>query len=379
MTPNREYFIKYFAYVYEDIRGVLDQGAEWNSNVLDIPEEITLAKRIERWGWKELVGFGRDLNTINGLIIRINNLLKFDDYLTRDNHTVQGCINVMNDIINTFATLIPGEILIVDEYGRVSSSPFETDKWIDLQVNNDSIDHKITIAHEFNPVESTTGASDTNGEKDTIDLYTPKVDEMGHVVGSHIETVTLPYSYKTIVVENTEEPAAAAEVIAEAGQSADNTQDILTFKASNKWIKFDNSDEDTIQIGHELSSAEPNKQFGLAADTNVSDLDTDNTFEVPNFTLDEAGHVIAAETHIVTIPENFSKIKVQGSSIQDTDTTFMNGQIEADNLTDELTLASGNKWIVLRADENSDTIKVNIYICPNLQNIHQVCTLDRVI
>jgi hypothetical protein len=31
-----------------------------------------------------------------------------------------------------------------------------------------------------------------------IDLYVPYVDAKGHVVGHNIETITLPYGYKTI-------------------------------------------------------------------------------------------------------------------------------------------------------------------------------------
>jgi hypothetical protein len=137
MTIDRSYFEKNFAYVYNDERGILDRGAQWNSNVLIIPENITLASRTEKWGWKELTDFGDKLNTINGLIVYINNLLKIDDIYTRDNKTVQGCINLMNDMINTFSTLLPGELMMVDEYGRIVSAPItitpdRTEKYIDI-------------------------------------------------------------------------------------------------------------------------------------------------------------------------------------------------------------------------------------------------------
>lgn len=150
MTEGRAYFEKNFAYVYNDERGILDRGAQWNSNVLTIPENITLASRTERWGWKELTDFGDKLNTINGLIVYINNLLKIDDIYTRDNKTVQGCINLMNDMINTFSTLLPGELMMVDEYGRIVSAPItitpdRTEKYIDIQINKDSKDHGINI------------------------------------------------------------------------------------------------------------------------------------------------------------------------------------------------------------------------------------------
>lgn len=115
-------------------------------------------------------------------------------------------------------------------------------------------------------------------------------------------------NYKTIKVENSDSVAEAAQTVAAKGQSADSTQDTVNFNASNKWIKVDNNTEDTIKFGHALSPAIANQQFGLAADVDITDLGIDNTFEVPNFTLDEAGHVINAQTHTITISESFTKI-----------------------------------------------------------------------
>jgi hypothetical protein len=77
---------------------------------------------------------------------------------------------------------------------------------------------------------------------------------MGHIIGNNIETVTLPYGFKTIKVTNNTSIDDAASTILSAGQIADSTQDILTFSASNKWIKFDNNTEDTIKIGHAVNS-----------------------------------------------------------------------------------------------------------------------------
>jgi hypothetical protein len=99
MTPKREYFLKQFAYVIEDQSGILDKGAEWNNNVLAIPEGVVLGRRLnviedgnnpdfQQYVWKELEGFGRNLNTIHGLIIEINRLLNTNNRYSRDNLTV---------------------------------------------------------------------------------------------------------------------------------------------------------------------------------------------------------------------------------------------------------------------------------------------------
>jgi hypothetical protein len=65
-----------------------------------------------------------------------------------------------------------------------------------------------------------------NSKKDFIELYTPYVDAKGHVVGKNIETVTLPYGYKTIKAATqstavTDPSTNTTEVI------ADSTQDTL--------------------------------------------------------------------------------------------------------------------------------------------------------
>ena len=285
MTPDREYFLKYFAYIYEDTKGVLDKGAEWNGNVKKIPEEITLAKRTEKYEWKKLEGFARTLNTIHGLIIKINNLLKLDDYKTRDNRTVQGCINVLNDIINTFATLIPGQIAIVDEYGRLASAPYETDKWINLQVDDDVIDHKITVTHSYYPIKNTSSNSDLNNGGDTINLYTPKVDEKGHVVGKNTETVTLPFGYKFFQDANNPIGKTAAE----------NTKDTITL-SGDSWIKPTVS-QGKFEYSH--IGPVPKDARNIGAKTPLFG----DTFDIEDWVFDDKGHKTNLSIHTVKIPQ----------------------------------------------------------------------------
>lgn len=85
-----------------------------------------MATRQEVATWVELKGFARNLNTIHGLILKINNLLEIDNTLTRDTTTVQGCVNKLQDIIARFDALIPTELMVVDSYGRLRSAPYIT-------------------------------------------------------------------------------------------------------------------------------------------------------------------------------------------------------------------------------------------------------------
>ena len=59
------------------------------------------------------------MNTLHGLILKINQLLLAGNKLTRDRATVQGSINVLNDVINKFDKLAPADIVMIDAYGRI--------------------------------------------------------------------------------------------------------------------------------------------------------------------------------------------------------------------------------------------------------------------
>ena len=70
------------------------------------------------------------------------------------------------------------------------------------------------------------------------------MDAAGHVVGKNIETITLPYAYKTFktdkgvseVETDIFEDDVIIESLEETSTTADNTQDILTINPFNKWI-----------------------------------------------------------------------------------------------------------------------------------------------
>ena len=497
-------------YYYNVKNGNFPQYGLWNNEVGYVDG---LATRVEAYEMQELEGFARDFNTIHGLLLEIRKILETGDMLTRDQSTVQGSINILNDIIAKFARMTPTNVMIVDELGRVHGAPQTTeqtftyknegwndgsqdgnyaaseDRWIYWDVDDNYENPLITLQHNFTKVDdtittadkNTDGANGTGNNKthgDTIELYTPIVDGMGHVVGKNIETVTLPYGFKTIttngsnsssvndmktatddiVADNTQdtlainsynkwikiannasedsitfahevnpiymtshgttnsntEPGAINEnninipdwsydaaghitgkhdhyytlpygfktikssntednavnapatTIKTTGQIADKTQDTLNINASNRWIKIDNNTEDTIKLGHRLSNFEPGKAntlYGLAKDTSIADLDADNTFEVPYFRFDEAGHIDFAETHTVTIPENFDKVAITLSDTNNADKLVgIEGTIEADTLTDTLTLAEGNRWINIDADTTKDKVTFSHYV-----------------
>lgn len=116
---NVIYYLKSNFYVIEDKMGFLLKGAVWKYNNGIIPCIIKVGTRESIYEMQELKGFARTLNTIHGLILKINNLLEIDDNLTRDTNTIQGCINTMKDLIYRFDELDFNKMLVTNEYGRV--------------------------------------------------------------------------------------------------------------------------------------------------------------------------------------------------------------------------------------------------------------------
>lgn len=340
----------------------------------------------------ELKGFANDLSTINGLILELRTLIESDNSETRNRETVQGTINTLNDIIDIFEDLVPGEFLICDANGHVNSANWTTrqafeytnigntnsssqnpveneNQWIkvDLDENN----RLISITHQAHKVKDTEHRSDVNGSSDVINLYSPIVDNTGHIVGNHTETVILPYGFKYVQPNDYNNKVVDDAVSNTERIEADNTQDNLLVGNSNKWIKISaNSDTDTLSIGHEVhdfESGEANTFYGLTQDETIASLDEkDNTFKVPCLKFDEAGHITGARTHTVVLPDNFTKVEVTASTQQGTLGTSKSDVIEADTMTDTLIFAEGDHWINLAADKTNDKITV-YHAAPGIQ------------
>ena len=294
------------------------------------------------------------------------------------------------------------------------------DAWIKTEINtngletgdkggsNDQVDNSgISIHHTFHSTKDTKATLDKNsgtqtlthidnttvdknkkdkipilnksdketGKEDTIKLYTPYVDAKGHVIGKNIETITLPYGYKKIEVKNSTSKDNAPDTVTDT-PTADNTQDTLKLEASNKWIKLSTIDlatENKVTFGHKYSDfvngTEANTYYGLTQnEDHTSNLNIDNEFEVPCLKFDEAGHIIEAKTHTVTLPELFTKVNIgdanttTGLSEGQTTTTHTKGSLEADTMTDEFTIKPGNKWIQMTADKNDDAFSIQHYV-----------------
>lgn len=191
-------------------------------------------------------------------------------------------------------TIKENEIPVQTQNGYLSGAHMEDDKWITTNIDGNA--GIIRVEHAFTDGEHTKPSYDMNSDNGgKLELYVPNVDDKGHVVGENITTVTLPFGFKTIVAENSNENSDPAMEV-ENDIVADTTQDTLTISASNKWIKLDTGVEDTVKLGHLLSAQTPTTVGNETLSPKFGD-----SFNIPRFTTDEAGHVIAASDQTITL------------------------------------------------------------------------------
>ena len=198
---------------------------------------------------------------------------------------------------------------------RFSSS----NKWIRMSGENKddlgydvfNIGHEV---HEINEKKSDLGdvinnikTSHTNLNSDdkgnetekNLTIYDWSYDEAGHIKEKREHTYTLPYGFKTINVGNNTTESAAPAQTGVIGETADNTQDSLTFEATNKWIKMAAAGDNVIKFGHEASELS-----GGLHNLNSQTPKFGQSFNIQTFTTDQAGHLIGKGTETVTIPHS---------------------------------------------------------------------------
>lgn len=389
---------------------------------------------IYKYRYQEVKNIGYALATIYGTILEMKKLLEVENSETRDVSTVTGAINKLNDIIDVFTNLIPGEFLYCDTSGKVNSANWTTaqkfgyinhkdltpkthwktvndetnyytdfenkdnlilkteeNRWILMELDEDN--RLIAINHVFNPIPDTTTTSDKNTDEgdginsssdDLIKLYTPILDNMGHVVGKNIETITLPYNYKsiksnelieedskdlytTIVLGTADTDAiSSAKLDDDLNQTdASNSKDLMNINTANKWIQTKVTD-DTLTIAHEIHAV---KEVERAHNLNglVEEGYHQDKITVQDTKYDAAGHVIENRKHTYTLPYGFQYITSNGRGTDtaiNSETTPSNPTIQADNTQSTFALNSGNRWIRIDnvdGETNSLTFKHDIH------------------
>lgn len=397
MNPNETYYVIKNFYIDSDTMNIMPHGQQWNNKIKHIPPSVSLATRDVGFTYYELVDFARKLNTIHGLILKMNQVIDSEDTDTRDLKTIQGALNTFNDWISHLGKLDSQDLVIVDNYGRLTSAPAnvtQTDEgvnhtpgtkqdvtgiasdvfpmaenltasggfknqWLTVNVDGKPTKPIVSLRHNYQPVRDTTSNSDMNNpKKDTMKLYTPIVDPKGHVVGHNDHTVTLPYGFKTITTngrsgtasgDNTGNPSTSNVV-------ADNTQDTLGINSGNKWIRIDtNASADIITISHDIHTP----TVSAKNQTDLNNPATDS-ITIQDTTYDNAGHMTANQEHKYILPYGFKYITTNGRvSNNNTENLAAQGQIAADNTQDTLGINSGDEWIRIITNPDSDVLTIS--------------------
>ena len=397
MNPNETYYVIKNFYIDSDTMNIMPHGQQWNNKIKHIPPSVSLATRDVGFTYYELVDFARKLNTIHGLILKMNQVIDSEDTDTRDLKTIQGALNTFNDWISHLGKLDSQDIVIVDNYGRLTSAPAnvtQTDEgvnhtpgtkhdvtgiasdvfpmaenltagggfknqWLTVNVDGKPTKPIVSLRHNYQPVRDTTSNSDMNNpKKDTMILYTPIVDPKGHVVGHNDHTVILPYGFKTITTngrsgtasgDNTGNPSTSSVI-------ADNTQDTLGINSGNKWIRIDtNTSTDTITISHDIHTS----TVSAKSQTDLNNPATDS-ITIQDTTYDNAGHMTANQDHKYILPYGFKYITTNGRvSNNNTENLAAQGQIAADNTQDTLGINSGDEWIRIITNPDSDVLTIS--------------------
>ena len=224
----------------------------------------------------------------------------------------------MNDILQRFEIISPGQIMVVDDYGRLHSAPMQGDEWINIEVDSNAVEPTINISHKITPVNNTESNTDQSiiGSSGEISLYTPYVDDTGHIVGRNIETIELPYGFKTFVPEIRYIDDATGERTEDAqgntaykeSFSANNHIDELVLKTgplSLNWEYFpsgDNPDVDsrkTLRIRH-------TKPIPVEEEIITLNFGTSSYLLEDLLAVDDTGHISSADKRSIKLP-SFTK------------------------------------------------------------------------
>lgn len=211
------------------------------------------------------------------------------------------------------------------------------------------------------------------------------VDNAGHVIATSTKNYNIPHGFKYLRSANasiTEElgPFEGGGV-AEGNTVSGSLVDSITLAAANRWMGVTLNDmggNHTFTVGHRLSPIHQglgdnfNRHtdsnivrtvycFGLENHKPISNINTDHrpVFNVPYLEVDQAGHVVYANTYQVQLPNSFEKIRVLENRHFDPITKEgLDGaaDIIAITPTDGLAFDSSNKWIRLKLADKTISI-----------------------
>ena len=354
-TPGREYYregVHY--YVLEDPRGILKPYSKLNAALVsNLPDGVKIGPREEIYKWRELEGFSRTLNSIHGMLLELNRIIRFEDKVTRDERTLAGTLNKINDVLTTIGKLTPGQIVVTDSYGRMTSADSDTTQivesteieydytnnnfisttsmlnengsWVgfDITLNEEEITTDIAFGHKYNPINPKSLLNldiletDMNEKGDTFGVVKPVIDNMGHIVQVDAEKITLPNSYKSIITGDTSAVAQNSK-----DEIKIDTDQWLAAKAEN-----DENGKSLMTFTHEY----PTKKDDTTSEIDINE--SVDTIILETVSVDEKGHIINKNQNTVTLPSGFKFVEAE------------EGKATAQNGKDTLKVQTLDNWL----------------------------------
>lgn len=174
----------------KDRAGYYPEYSIWDADANLIPSTVDLYITDTKPALVELESFARQLNTAHGLILKINQTLDSSNVNTREDTTVKGIMNQMNDILNKFAAMQPGDFLIVDGYGRMHGAKPSGGNWIDVKVKPDPVSPTVTFEHADPGAEGiwATPTIQLSNTQQAV-VMAAKIDNKGHLDSNNVTGV----------------------------------------------------------------------------------------------------------------------------------------------------------------------------------------------
>ena len=163
-------------------------------------DNLKIGYKTDAYVWKELPGFARNVNTLHGLLLQINETLQAGDNKTRDNTTVQGAINQVHDVLHMFNNLTPSAILGVNKYGNLDSMSVTGEGGIEVVQSVDDTTGLPKVSIALGAPDTSATPSQSAGDSgnqtpnfgSTFKSVHVEIDNTGRVSNLSEHNVTIP-------------------------------------------------------------------------------------------------------------------------------------------------------------------------------------------
>lgn len=384
-------------------------GAKWN-NKYSVPKGILLGKLVKDANGKQVyqyvpveIDIQGKLDTLYGFMLKLKRLIALENPETRDTSTFQGVINHLNDIILNFENLSPNQLMAIDGYGRADGIEIDTDQTFSYynlltgEKQNEETGKEETWIKTDLVLENINALKSPLKEigKGSEIIQTSFISKNIVVSSKNIQALVCCYykeldsKYRLIEKNGVEKIGVYIKDPSEEGY---NLVFSLPYEkdysdaSSNKFPYYENnlplhypvdnmSPEEVYYFGaYELQGKKkvfpekikPNSKNVLKINHQYNpqsngerhiDLNQDKgELKLYYPTIDNTGHVVSHNVQYTTLPYGYKTININGNTDSTNKIESNSANIIANDITDSLSVNSGNKWISIEGKEKQINI-----------------------